>query len=170
MVLKVSFRGACFVAGKGTVIYKNGDKYEGDWAAGLRQGLGTLWIYVDGKFVVRYNGMWHKDRPSVCARHPLLEHMTTCRFGLAVVAVVLKTAVAGMVMQGNGTFFGNDGELYEGEFKGGLRCGRGKQSVGGRAVDGFGATVYEGEWLNDMKYAQTVFTCVRWTHLQSLCV
>ena len=31
--------------GKGTVIYKNSDKYEGEWAFGLRHGLGTLWIY-----------------------------------------------------------------------------------------------------------------------------
>lgn len=54
-------------------------------------------------------------------------------------------------VQGKGTFFGNDGELYEGEFKNGMRYGRGKQSVGGRAVDGFGATVYEGEWVDDMK-------------------
>lgn len=47
------------------MIYKNGDKYEGDWENGVRSGLGTLWIYAGGKFVVRYNGMWRKDRPEV---------------------------------------------------------------------------------------------------------
>jgi hypothetical protein len=35
-------------AGKGTVIYKNSDKYEGEWAFGMRHGLGTLWIYKVG--------------------------------------------------------------------------------------------------------------------------
>lgn len=55
-------------AGKGTVIYKNGDKYEGDWAQGLRHGLGTLWLYKKGKYVVRYNGEWRNDAPSVSVR------------------------------------------------------------------------------------------------------
>ena len=47
------------------MIYQNGDKYEGDWESGLRHGLGTLWIYTDGKYVVRFNGSWHKDKPAV---------------------------------------------------------------------------------------------------------
>lgn len=52
-------------AGKGTVIYKNGDKYEGDWASDTRHGLGTLWIFRDGKYKVRYNGEWREDQPTV---------------------------------------------------------------------------------------------------------
>lgn len=57
------------LTGKGTVIYKNGDKYEGDWASDVRHGLGTLWIYKDGKYKVRYNGEWRDDVPWVsCAR------------------------------------------------------------------------------------------------------
>ena len=54
-------------AGKGTIIYKNNDKYEGDWANDMRHGLGTLWIFKDGKYVVRYNGDWRNDRPTVRA-------------------------------------------------------------------------------------------------------
>ena len=56
--------------GKGTVVYKNGDKYEGDWSNDLRHGLGTLWIYKGGKtgkYVVRYNGEWRDDQPTVGA-------------------------------------------------------------------------------------------------------
>ena len=49
-------------------MYKNGDKYEGDWANDLRHGLGTLWIYKGGKYVVRYNGEWREDQPTVS--HP----------------------------------------------------------------------------------------------------
>jgi hypothetical protein len=52
-------------AGKGTVVYKNGDKYEGDWNTGLRHGLGTLWIFKEGKYIVRYNGEWRNDAPTV---------------------------------------------------------------------------------------------------------
>lgn len=51
--------------GKGTVVYKNGDKYEGDWAQDVRHGLGTLWLFRDGKYVVRYNGEWRNDQPNV---------------------------------------------------------------------------------------------------------
>lgn len=47
------------------MIYKNGDKYEGDWSSSLRHGLGTLWIYKGGKYVVRYNGEWRDDSPNV---------------------------------------------------------------------------------------------------------
>lgn len=54
-------------AGKGTVVYKNGDKYEGDWSNDLRHGLGTLWIYRKGKYIVRYNGEWRDDQPVVSA-------------------------------------------------------------------------------------------------------
>lgn len=47
------------------MVYKNGDKYEGDWANDLRHGLGTLWIYKAGKYIVRYNGEWREDQPTV---------------------------------------------------------------------------------------------------------
>jgi hypothetical protein len=68
----------CFLAaiGKGTVVYKNGDKYEGDWALGLRHGLGTLWVYRDGKYSVKYNGEWTGDAPTVsyiCLLHSLAQ-------------------------------------------------------------------------------------------------
>ena len=58
---------ACMPPGKGTVVYKNNDKYEGDWANDLRHGLGTLWIYKGGKYIVRYNGEWRDDQPTVSA-------------------------------------------------------------------------------------------------------
>lgn len=60
----------CASAGKGTVIYKNSDKYEGDWANDMRHGLGTLWLYRDGKYVVRYNGEWRADQPTVRTLRP----------------------------------------------------------------------------------------------------
>lgn len=59
-------------AGKGTVVYKNGDKYEGAWANDMRDGLGTLWIFREGKYVVRYNGEWRDDQPTVSHRTALV--------------------------------------------------------------------------------------------------
>lgn len=53
------------LAGKGTVIYKSGDKYEGDWREDTRHGLGTLWVYKEGKYRVRYHGNWVDDAPAV---------------------------------------------------------------------------------------------------------
>lgn len=47
------------------MIYKSGDKYEGGWLADVRHGLGTLWVYKDGKYKVRYNGEWRDDQPTV---------------------------------------------------------------------------------------------------------
>lgn len=51
--------------GKGVVTYKNGDKYEGDWQDGYRHGNGTLWVFRDGKYYVRYSGDWDQDLPHV---------------------------------------------------------------------------------------------------------
>ncbi len=65
---------ALLAVGKGTVIYKNGDKYEGDWENGMRSGLGTLWLFRDGKYVVRYNGQWANDKPSVSQSIPFSVH------------------------------------------------------------------------------------------------
>uniref|UniRef100_A0A7S1XBI5 MORN repeat-containing protein 3 n=1 Tax=Tetraselmis chuii TaxID=63592 RepID=A0A7S1XBI5_9CHLO len=129
-----------------TVYWTTGEQYTGAWKNNKRHGKGTV-IYKNGD---KYEGDWAAG----------------LRQGLGTLWIYVdgKFVVRYNGMwhkdrpSGNGTFFGNDGELYEGEFKGGLRCGRGKQSVGGRAVDGFGATVYEGEWLNDMKNGRGTLT------------
>ncbi len=46
--------------GKGTYRFKNGDVYEGDWAAGKRNGFGKL-TAADGK--VKYQGEWKDNHP-----------------------------------------------------------------------------------------------------------
>ncbi len=60
-------------AGKGTFLYKSGDKYQGDWQNGLRCGLGTLWTFADNRYRMRYNGQWKDDVPWVsnCNEHRL---------------------------------------------------------------------------------------------------
>jgi hypothetical protein len=44
--------------GKGTLIYPNGERYEGSWVYGKRHGPGT-YFYLDGG---RYEGEWVDDR------------------------------------------------------------------------------------------------------------
>lgn len=47
--------------GKGIYRFKNGEVYDGDWAAGVRQGFGKL-IGPDGK--VKYEGEWKNNYPA----------------------------------------------------------------------------------------------------------
>ena len=59
-----SFDGEFFMdvfQGKGTMRYKNGDVYEGNWVKGLRSGSGTL-TGPDGK--VKYQGEWINNYPA----------------------------------------------------------------------------------------------------------
>lgn len=44
--------------GKGTLIYPNGERYEGSWVYGKRHGFGA-YHYLDGG---RYEGEWVDDR------------------------------------------------------------------------------------------------------------
>ncbi len=48
--------------GYGEQTYVNGNKYEGEWAEGLREGRGVMWIKgKDGKLRKVYSGNWKKD-------------------------------------------------------------------------------------------------------------
>lgn len=50
-------------------VQPNGDKYEGEWVAGLKQGGGTQWVRRDGKLRKLYTGDWVAGKPHV--RGPL---------------------------------------------------------------------------------------------------
>jgi hypothetical protein len=52
---------------------------------------------------------------------------------------------------GYGVLYNEFGEKYEGFFEGGKRHGKGRQMYGGRPIDGFGADVYDGEWVAGMR-------------------
>lgn len=98
-------------------MYRNGDKYEGEWKAGKRDGQGTMWVNAgNGRYAVEYSGGW-KDG---------------------------KT-------HGFGVLYNEYGEKYEGCFENGKRHGRGRQTYGGRPIDGFGGDVYDGEWAGGMR-------------------
>jgi hypothetical protein len=44
--------------GKGTYLFPNGNRYDGDWVADLKEGYGTL-TYVNGE---KYEGQWKADK------------------------------------------------------------------------------------------------------------
>jgi hypothetical protein len=52
------------------LTYKNGDKYEGDFAEGMRHGNGAMWRYRAGKYILEYEGGWAQDKPHVSNSHP----------------------------------------------------------------------------------------------------
>lgn len=50
-------------AGFGIQVFENGDKYEGGWLAGKREGQGTLWVLDEKKNLRRrYTGDWVNDK------------------------------------------------------------------------------------------------------------
>lgn len=59
--------------------------------------------------------------------------------------------------QGYGIFWSKNGDRYEGEWVGGRRNGKGRQTYGGRFPDGFGGDLYEGEWLDDRRHGLGFF-------------
>lgn len=129
-----------------TVYWTTGEQYTGAWKNNKRHGKGTV-IYQNGD---KYEGDWENG-----VRHGLgtlwiyVDGKYVVRFN----GSWFKDKPSGA-----GVFFGEEGELYEGDFKNGKRCGRGKQTIGGRAIDSFGGTVYEGEWMDDAKNGRGTLT------------
>ncbi|MCO5574424.1 hypothetical protein L7F22_028209, partial [Adiantum nelumboides] len=42
----------------GIHTYRSGDRYEGQWRNGKKEGQGTFWVAVDGKYKASYRGAW----------------------------------------------------------------------------------------------------------------
>ena len=124
--------------GKGTYLFKNGDKYEGywknnkmegkgvyqsndgakydgDWVGGKKEGQG-IYYYSNG---ARYEGSWVQNK-----------------------------------MEGKGIFYYKNGDKYDGEWKNSKKEGYGIYYYS----DG---SKYEGEWKNDMKDGQGTLTSIK---------
>ena len=98
--------------GKGTYYYPDGDMYEGNWLNDKKNDYGIyVWSYGD-----KYEGNWFNDK-----------------------------------MQGYGTYYFQSGSKYEGEYLDGKRNGYGTYyyTNGG---------IYEGEYLNDKAHGYGIET------------
>lgn len=85
--------------GNGTMVYKNGEKYEGEWVCDLRDGIGSFFEMKEGKYKLKYFGEWKNDQPMVS----VLTSITSC-----------------VLSKGEGVFHDDDGYRYEGQWKYGI--------------------------------------------------
>lgn len=135
----------------GTASYRwpDGRQYEGQFVAGLPQGIGVgVWPNGD-----RYRGTWHEGFRH---GHGELTRVDGTRYvgdfanGLREGAGAEQSADGlyrgqwqADLPDGHGEFHGNDGTKYRGQWRAGQRAGQ------GTFIDQNG-NVYEGEWRNDL--------------------
>lgn len=111
--------------------YENGDRYEGNWKDGKRDGLGTLVSDIS-----RYEGYWKEDKKSGLGKESFEddskydgEYLNDCFHGL-------------------GKFLFSDGRRYEGEVSQDKWNGRGK------LFSADGNLLYDGEWKDNKRHGQ----------------
>lgn len=46
--------------GKGTMYFKNGEKYQGEWSEDRRHGRGMQWRISRGEYQLAYTGEWRR--------------------------------------------------------------------------------------------------------------
>ena len=116
--------------GRGIFVSSGGHiRYEGEWAGDLKHGWGELSCERDGYI---YDGQWRHDRKEGEGRMISRSEKYCGQF-------------ANDVYHGNGIWMDAVGSQYDGEFKGGLREGM------GREVKAKTGLVYVGEWKQGVK-------------------
>jgi hypothetical protein len=127
--------------GYGIYVWANGDKYEGDWVNDAKSGYGVYMGTVDGKTFI-WEGEYKNDALNGQGTFTSLsdeeKYEGTWKDG----------APDG---QGVYHYAGIQGIVYEGEFEGGLRNGKGVMS----AIDG---SKYDGDWKDDKREGDAVMT------------
>jgi len=121
-------------SGYGVQVYPNGEKYEGQFGQGLRNGEGTLWVPVGKALKLRKNyvGGWKDDK----------QHgKGTCFFKNG---ELFQGFWDNGKMHGAGTLRYGNGDMYIGEWHDGLRSGQG-------TLNRANGDCYEGYWLNDKR-------------------
>lgn len=114
--------------GKGTMIYKNGDKSEGNWVNEKREGHGII-EYANGD---KFDGNFINDKK---------EGKGMCQYSDG---SKYEGEYKNDKINGQGIFNYTGGEKYEGEFVDDCRCGKGIYYFS----DG---SKYEGEFKNDQR-------------------
>lgn len=141
-------------------VFPSGEKYEGQWGDGLRNGEGTLWVPTGSARRLRklYVGGWKDDK-----RHG----RGTCFFKDG---EFFQGSWDQGKMHGQGTLRYGNGDLYIGEWHDGQRSGQGTlNKANGDCYEGFwladkregtgsyfyaaSGKVFVGEWANDLPRA-----------------
>lgn len=127
--------------GKGLMIYKNGEKYEGAWRLGQRHGFGIFW-FASGQ---KYSGMWCEGKMDGDGAYILAD-------GSQYYGEMKKNAISG---QGECRY--ENGSQYKGAWREGKWHGCGLYSL----ADGRSVTAY---FLNQqiIKQFETTEDCRRW--------
>jgi hypothetical protein len=135
-----------------------GCRFEGEWRKGLRHGRGTdLRRAADGSWIKLYEGDWVDGlRCGIGRAWEPVEHDPAPAGGggaaLREVAVSGNGAALGAVSSAAGAQDGDCVDLYEGEWRGGLRWGQGTQ----RYVRS--GNVYTGAWEEGLQHGTGTLT------------
>lgn len=117
--------------GNGTCTYKNGDVYEGEWEDGRRNGFGTMKCTCDNGYVYQYRGAWVDDE----------------QHGYGTVTGANGDVYEGEMVDGKphgrGKYIWVSGHMHVGEYKNGQKNGKGKFTW----ADG---SMYDGVWEDDI--------------------
>lgn len=136
--------------GYGTLIYENGDKYEGQWSNGLINGYGTM-TYADGS---KKEGGWTDGNLMF---EVIIGNGNTITYRGAYYNATYTGKLLNILPHGYGTLVLDNGDKYEGEFKFGKKNGKGTYTW----ADG---TTYVGEWKNDMHNGYGIYTTSEGTY------
>eukprot|EP01051_Picozoa_sp_SAG22_P000536 SAG22_NODE_15_length_32914_cov_20.713546_10_plen_1879_part_00 len=145
------------MSGMGTYIEANGNRYDGIWANGQRQGRGTARYVEEGE---RYVGIWMRNLRHGRGRHYYGDGTVYdgqwrngCRDGNGKCTYTASSDnTAGVYTgqwrkdkkQGRGKFVFDNGDEYEGQWKNDLRQGQGICRY-------HSGEVYDGEWREDVR-------------------
>eukprot|EP01043_Picozoa_sp_COSAG02_P047752 COSAG02_NODE_4611_length_5169_cov_7.011243_1_plen_1589_part_10 len=145
-------------SGLGSLTAANGDRYDGVWVNGQRQGRGTQRYVKAGE---RYQGIWMRDMRHGRGKHyyndgtlydgqwrnDMRDGKGMCKYVDPDRIGVMGT-YTGMwsrnLKHGKGEFAFDNGDHYVGMWKSDVRCGRGKCKY-------HTGEHYDGEWVDDVR-------------------
>ncbi len=144
-------RGNC-TNGNGVYLYNDGNKYDGDWKNGKKNGTGTQ---VFKKKKEKYDGKWHNDKKHGKGKY-------TYKNG-----EVYDGDWVNDHRNGKGTYSYKNGDRYEGDWVDNKRSGTGifvknydklYKKYRGSYLSKVGIEKYEGQWRNDKKNGKGKYT------------
>jgi len=141
--------------GFGIKIWANGNKYEGEFANGMRHGRGTFWTR-DTK-IGKDENVFRTQARSIIEGSSTSGSTSSTLDDDKNLRRVYTGNWAYDEKDGLGTQFYPDGSRYEGEFKRGKRHGRG-------TLFNVNGTTYVGEWVDDVQCGFGTLTAENWVY------